>query len=168
MNFQPAHLFWKLRSQVKFKFMLGHWLLVNLTLVMLFKDGVLMCVCLLLGVSCAREMVKVRIICFYIVTTLSSCGLDCFRQLKSLGWCQLLVCLCFQSWFMLLEKVKKLECCGNVRFFWVIWIERNRRIFEDLEKDVILLWERVWLLDSLWGSVTKEFHNSSFFFIHLN
>ena len=109
----------KLKSQVKFNFLLGHSLLVSLVMVILFKGGVLMCVCLLVGVSYAREMAKVRIICFCIITMLSSCGVDSFRQLKSLGWCQLLVCLCFQSLFMFLGKVKRLEClwkCSDDHF----------------------------------------------------
>ena len=69
--------------------------------------------CLLLGVSCAREMVKVQIICFCILIRLLSCGI---RQLVFLQWCQLLGILCFQNLFMLLGKVRKLECCGNVQF----------------------------------------------------
>ena len=51
--------------------------------------------------------------------------------------------------------------------FWVIWIERNRSIFDDLEEDIIFLWKEQFLA-SLWASITEEFQDSSFFPIHVN
>ena len=53
------------------------------------------------------------------------------------------------------EKARVLRKCSVTATFWVFWIERSRRIFEDSEEDIIYLWERVRLLASLWASVTK-------------
>lgn len=58
--------------------------------------------------------------------------------------------------------------CSVLAALWVIWLETNRRIFEDSEKDIIFLWESVWLIPSLRAQLLKEFQDSSFFFIHLN
>lgn len=48
-------------------------------------------------------------------------------------------------------------------------IERDNRIFGDSrEEDVNYLWDRASFLASLWASVSKEFQDTSFFFIHSN
>lgn len=52
---------------------------------------------------------------------------------------------------------------------WVIWIERNNRIFRDFrEEDVNYLRNRASFLASLWTSISKEFQDTLFIFIHLN
>ena len=52
---------------------------------------------------------------------------------------------------------------------WVIWLERNKRIFGDSrEEDVNSRSDRTQFLASLSASVSKEFQDTSFFFIHLN
>ena len=65
------------------------------------------------------------------------------------------------------EKARVLWKCSVPAIFREIWFERNIRFFEDSEEN-IFLWERVRLLAFLWVSVTEEFQDPSFFFIHLN
>ena len=49
------------------------------------------------------------------------------------------------------------------------WEEINVRIFEEKSADnAEELWDRYHFLASLWASVSKEFQDSSFFFIHQN
>ena len=46
--------------------------------------------------------------------------------------------------------------------FWVIWLERNQRIFEDKAgADHEELWEKIKFWSSLWVSVTHEFRDYS-------
>lgn len=56
------------------------------------------------------------------------------------------------------KNAKILWGCGVLAVNWVVWMERNKRIFEDyggagLEE----LWERVKLWASLWASISREF-----------
>ena len=83
LNFQPIHMIWKAKVPSSVQIFAWSLALGKLNMAPLLKGVILMCV-LLLDVSCAREMVNVRIICFCIVTMLSSWRIDCFRQLKSL------------------------------------------------------------------------------------
>lgn len=52
--------------------------------------------------------------------------------------------------------------------FWVVWQERNRRIFSDKYRSLVDLWDSVVFLALLLVSVTKEFADDSFFFIRDN
>ncbi|KAK9273684.1 hypothetical protein L1049_018494 [Liquidambar formosana] len=42
--------------------------------------------------------------------------------------------------------------------FWVLWLERNSRIFEDRVVEFGEIWDGEFFLASLWASVTKEFN----------
>ena len=46
--------------------------------------------------------------------------------------------------------------------FWVIWMERNRRICDDFPGLCVEgLWDRIIFWSALWASVTSEFKNYS-------
>lgn len=63
------------------------------------------------------------------------------------------------------------ELCGGRKkaIFGVIWMERNRRVFEDGRVEELgSSWERVRFLASLWAEVFSEFRDSSFFAISSN
>ena len=67
------------------------------------------------------------------------------------------------------KKAKTLWGCGVLAVFWVVWMERNNRIFEDyggvgLEE----LWVRVKFWASLWASISKEFKDYTLSTIILN
>ncbi|KAM1157902.1 hypothetical protein ACFX1X_028768 [Malus domestica] len=60
------------------------------------------------------------------------------------------------------KKSKALWGCLVSAIFWNIWLERNRRIFEDYTGvGAKVLWGRVKYWASFWASVTKEFNNCS-------
>ena len=67
------------------------------------------------------------------------------------------------------RKAKPLWICAVAALFGVVWQERNLLILEEKTADNIEeLWYRIRLLASLWASVSKEFQNSTFSFIHLS
>uniref|UniRef100_A0A803RBE5 Uncharacterized protein n=1 Tax=Cannabis sativa TaxID=3483 RepID=A0A803RBE5_CANSA len=45
---------------------------------------------------------------------------------------------------------------------WVIWLERNNRIFEGIEASVEDLWEKVRFWTAVWVYKTKSFEQFSF------
>lgn len=47
--------------------------------------------------------------------------------------------------------------CTMMALFWVIWLERNARIFYEKEECVDGLWDRVYFLASFWASVSRAF-----------
>jgi hypothetical protein len=56
------------------------------------------------------------------------------------------------------RKDKVLRGCGVLAVFWVLWIERNRRILKSMtEVGVEDLWERVRFWVALWASVSEDF-----------
>lgn len=73
-------------------------------------------------------------------------------------------------WFSFGGKVKGkvLWEVARIALFWVLWDERNRRIFQDKSKNSDELWDRVVYLASLWASISKEFIGTSYFFIRNN
>jgi len=63
------------------------------------------------------------------------------------------------------DKAKVLWKYVVLALLWVIWQERNSRIFEDRQEDNInCFWDRIKFLASLWASISKEFQDTSFFF----
>ncbi|XP_040371882.1 uncharacterized protein LOC112192237 isoform X2 [Rosa chinensis] len=67
------------------------------------------------------------------------------------------------------KKAKTLWGCGVLAVCWVVWLERNRRIFENYggsERED--MWERVKFWASLWVSISKEFKDYSLSSIILN
>ncbi|TQD89699.1 hypothetical protein C1H46_024693 [Malus baccata] len=60
------------------------------------------------------------------------------------------------------KKSKVLWGCLVLAIFWNIWMERNKRIFEDYTGvGAEELWGRVKYWAAFWASVTKEFNNVS-------
>lgn len=56
------------------------------------------------------------------------------------------------------KKGLDLGKCAIVAVFWVIWMERNRRIFENLGGDDLdILWGRVRFWASLWALISSAF-----------
>jgi hypothetical protein len=60
------------------------------------------------------------------------------------------------------KKKKILWSCRMLAVFWVIWLERNRRTFDNVpELCVESLWDRITFWSALWASVTAEFRHYS-------
>lgn len=56
------------------------------------------------------------------------------------------------------RKAKVLWSCSVMAVVWVIWWERNRRIFKDFKGDnVECSWDNVRFWASLWSSVSPAF-----------
>ena len=67
------------------------------------------------------------------------------------------------------KKARVLWDCAVLAIFWVVWNERNQRIFDNKAgKDSSHLWDEVKFWASLWSFITAEFKDISFFFILLN
>lgn len=91
-------------------------------------------------------------------------ALHCFRQLEFLEWFQLLAFLSFQRLLMLLGKVKKLVLwiCSVLATFWVIWLDRNWRLFLRFWGRHHLFMGKSGIRSFSLGVITKEFQDSSF------
>ena len=46
---------------------------------------------------------------------------------------------------------------ASIALIWVVWRERNARIFEDKAKNSEYLWDSIYLLASLWAFCSKVF-----------
>ena len=45
----------------------------------------------------------------------------------------------------------------SIALIWVVWRERNARIFEDKGRNLEYLWDSIYLLASLWAFCSKVF-----------
>ena len=63
------------------------------------------------------------------------------------------------------RKAAILWRCAFLALFWVIWIERNARIFEDKESSLSFLWDRVHFLGAFWAHSAKEFRDIPLFLL---
>ncbi|KAL6286480.1 hypothetical protein ACE6H2_010870 [Prunus campanulata] len=64
------------------------------------------------------------------------------------------------------KKALMLWGCLVHSLFWNIWLERNRRIFDDCSGGSVLeVWERVKFGAALWASVTIELRKYSYSYI---
>jgi len=67
------------------------------------------------------------------------------------------------------KKEKILWSCRLLAVFWVIWMERNKRIFDDVNGLCVeALWDRVCFWSALWASVTPLFRDYSLSALLLN
>lgn len=66
------------------------------------------------------------------------------------------------------KRGKCLWNCAILATWWVLWIERNARIFDDRFGGVADMWERISFLASLWASVAPVFRGVPFWAIHHN
>ena len=48
-----------------------------------------------------------------------------------------------------------------VALIWVVWWERNARIFEDKARTLEVLWDTIYFLNSFWASCTTSFEGIS-------
>ncbi|PON86642.1 hypothetical protein TorRG33x02_175780 [Trema orientale] len=60
------------------------------------------------------------------------------------------------------ERRKKLWNVAVIAIFRSIWIERNKRIFDDAKEDLNSIWEKVKYLVALWVYDTRFFKDLSF------
>ncbi|KAM7473769.1 hypothetical protein LguiB_021012 [Lonicera macranthoides] len=67
-----------------------------------------------------------------------------------------------------IPKIRTLWRCIKVAVMWMIWIERNNRIFEGKEEQREWLWERIRFVASLWASNSKSFKHCGVEYIKLN
>lgn len=66
------------------------------------------------------------------------------------------------------EKVRVLWKCSILATLWVIWLERNNKIFVVSEEEYVnFMWDGARFVASLWSSVSKELQDI-FCSIHLN
>lgn len=49
--------------------------------------------------------------------------------------------------------------CAFLAIIWVIWLERNDRIFYNRASDIDVMWDRVVYLASLWSFALGAFSN---------
>ena len=66
------------------------------------------------------------------------------------------------------QKAGALWRCIKVAVMWMIWIERNNRIFEGKEEEKEWLWERIRFVAPLWASNSKPFKHYGVEYIKLN
>ncbi|KAK9269013.1 hypothetical protein L1049_000781 [Liquidambar formosana] len=66
------------------------------------------------------------------------------------------------------NRAKVLWSSVILAILWVIWIERNARIFRDVYEDLDSIWDKVCFLASLWASVDKSFKDIPLFLIVRN
>ena len=51
---------------------------------------------------------------------------------------------------------------ASITFIWVVWRERNARIFEDKARNLEYLWDSIHFLASLWAFCSKVFKGTPF------
>lgn len=63
------------------------------------------------------------------------------------------------------KKARNLWICAFLVVFWVVWLERNGRIFKDKESSLVDLWDKVHFLGSFWAKSSKDFVATPFFLL---
>lgn len=63
------------------------------------------------------------------------------------------------------KRAKLLWSCAAFATFWVLWLERNARVFEDKSRGIDCLWDCVCHLTSFWVSGNPLFKGVSLFFV---
>ena len=58
--------------------------------------------------------------------------------------------------------------CVFLVVFWVLWIERNSRIFDGRASSTAELWDKVHFLASFWAHSSKEFRDIPLFVVKLD
>ncbi|KAL5767736.1 hypothetical protein ACOSP7_014332 [Xanthoceras sorbifolium] len=66
------------------------------------------------------------------------------------------------------KKATVLGYCGIFAILWVIWLERNRRIFEEAKEEDRFLSDKAYYLASIRASISEEFRDYSLFCIMLD
>ena len=96
----------------------------------------------------------------YIVRSVWVCGIDLlYRE----GWCGFSLGVVVIWWIFLLWvlgiqlKGKTLLRIACLTLIWMVWRERNVRIFEDKWRTFETLWELFHFFTSLWASCTDDF-----------
>lgn len=88
-----------------------------------------------------------------------------FRE-AALSWgnhvsCKQLFCESY-SYFGGNKRGQVLGRCAMMEIFWVLWMEGNKRVFDDVKgEEVEHLWLRVHFLASLWASTSPIFKEHS-------
>lgn len=59
------------------------------------------------------------------------------------------------------KKRRILWSCACLAIVWILWLERNKRIFYGRITDKSLLWDKMVLLASLWAKAAGAFHSIS-------
>src|SRR5262249_39121256 len=75
----------------------------------------------------------------------------------------------FQIRFRGFGSSKDLKILWRYAFFatvWVVWLERNRRVFLNKHWNFALLWDRVVFLASLWAKAVGAFRDYSLSALH--
>lgn len=80
---------------------------------------------------------------------------------------------CVESWLTIHfwgfgrgKKAVVLWKCAFLVVFWVLWNERNSRIFEDKESSSADLWDKVHFLAAFWAHSSKEFRKIPLFVLN--
>ena len=128
--FYPPSRFGRLVFPLIFKSFCGYK--ENQILEKWVKESSLICVYPHLGVRWAKQVQKLLIIFFFIVLWPLSCGIGYPKRLAFCGSYWVLVTIVMKNSFAF-GKGKKAKILWNsavAALFWVMWQERNLRIFE--------------------------------------
>ena len=70
--------------------------------------------------------------------------------------------LCLGQGLFLTKKGKVLWKVASIAIFWAIWLERNKRIFEEQEDNLESTWNRIRLWVAIWLYNYKDFKGIPF------
>ncbi|RVX22606.1 hypothetical protein CK203_012544 [Vitis vinifera] len=65
-------------------------------------------------------------------------------------------------------RSKTLWQIAYLTLIWLVWQERNNRIFEDKGRTEEMLWDLIWFYSSLWASCTEAFRGVPLSVLQLN